>query len=75
METQQETISKWNLLTDQQKAAFGDRMISGPDSNLRAWCKTFENLSEWKKKSVLKNLPNTEAKYLNNIIGFGVGSS
>jgi hypothetical protein len=74
METTQQTIGKWNLLTDQQKAAFGDRMISGPDSNLRAWCKNFEYLSEWKKKSVLKCLPNTEAKYLNSIIGFGIGS-
>ena len=45
----------WNKLTDNEKMSFGDRWITH-DSNLKAWCKPFEELSELKKERVKKSL-------------------
>jgi len=63
----QEIITKWNALTDMQKRAFGDRFISH-ESNLYAWSKLFEDLSEDKKKKVLRALPDTSPETLNYVI-------
>lgn len=45
----------WNELTAQQKRAFGDRFITN-ESNLNAWNKDFEDLSELKKRQVMNSL-------------------
>lgn len=44
----------WNNLTDNQKISFGDRWITH-ESNLKAWCKPFEELSELKKQRVISH--------------------
>ena len=65
------TVEKWNALTDQQRASFGDRFITH-ETNLSAWVKDFESLSVHKQKMILKNFPNIEVSTLNYTIGFGV---
>jgi len=47
-------IKLWNSLTGMQKKSFGDRWISN-DSDLNAWNKPFNELSELKKQRVLKS--------------------
>ena len=44
-------IKKWNSLNGNQKRSFGDRWITH-DTNLDAWNKDFEDLSNLKKKRV-----------------------
>jgi len=60
-------METWNKLTAQQKRAFGDRFITN-ESNLNAWNKNFEDLSELKKRQV-KNFLNDEMIHtLNHLI-------
>ncbi|WCM42418.1 hypothetical protein MG290_01745 [Flavobacterium sp. CBA20B-1] len=68
---QESLIKDWNNLNDQQKAAFGDRYITH-DTNLRAWCKNFEDLSELKKQRVLRDFKEEYKEGLNNLIGYGI---
>ena len=64
-------IKKWNLLNGNQKRAFGDRWITH-DTNLDAWNKDFEDLSNLKKKRVLASIGDIEPKDLNNVVGSGI---
>ncbi|RRT94155.1 hypothetical protein [Empedobacter falsenii] len=66
-----ELVSKWNSLTADQKRAFGDRFITH-DTNLEAWNKTFEELSELKKTRVLKNIKLINSDNLNYVKGSGI---
>jgi succinate dehydrogenase flavin-adding protein (antitoxin of CptAB toxin-antitoxin module) len=63
------SIKKWNALSDQQKAEFGNMYITH-DTNLRAWCKDFKDLSELKQKRVLDSMPTYTPA--NCLIGFGI---
>ena len=65
------TIKLWNNLSDQKKVAFGDRYITH-ETNLRTWCKSFENLSELKKQRVLRDFTEANKHSLNNLIGYGI---
>lgn len=64
-------INKWDSLTNQQKAAFGDRWITH-ETNLSAWAKPFDELSDLKKKRVIENIGNIEPEHLNSVKGFGI---
>ena len=64
-------IKKWNSLNGNQKRAFGDRWITH-DTNLDAWNKDFEDLSNLKKKRVLASIGDIEPKDLNNVVGSGL---
>lgn len=50
-----EKIQLWNNLPDQEKAAFGDMYITH-ESNLRAWVKDFDLLSQLKKDRVIQSI-------------------
>ena len=58
-------INTWNSLTPMQKRSFGDRLITH-ESNLNAWNKPFNELSEIKKHRVINSVINP--KLLNNTI-------
>lgn len=60
-------MKTWNKLTAQQKRAFGDRFITN-ESNLNAWDKNFEDLSEFKKRQVKKFLNDEMIHTLNYTI-------
>jgi succinate dehydrogenase flavin-adding protein (antitoxin of CptAB toxin-antitoxin module) len=62
-------IKKWDALSAQQKAEFGNMYITH-DTNLRAWCKYFNQLSELKQKRVLDSMPTYTPP--NCLIGFGI---
>lgn len=49
-----EIIEKWNNLTPLSKRAFGDKFISN-ESNLNAWNKSFNQLSDLKQNRILEN--------------------
>ena len=66
-------IKKWNSLNGNQKRAFGDRWITH-DTNLGAWNKDFEDLSNLKKKRVLSSIGDIEPKDLNHVVGSGIAS-
>lgn len=67
--TTEQKISKWNNLTATQKSEFGDRMITH-DTNLQAWQKDFNDLSESKKQKILNNIEN--ASMPGTLIGTGI---
>ena len=60
-------IVKWNNLNGIEKRAFGDRWITN-DSNLESWNKSFEDLSDLKKKRVLSGIENVDKNNLNYVI-------
>ena len=66
-------IKKWNSLNGNQKRAFGDRWITH-DTNLDAWDKDFEDLSNLKKKRVLSSIGDIGPKDLNHVVGSGIAS-
>lgn len=51
----QEITTKWNGLTATEKMGFGDRMITH-ESDMYAWNKEFEELSDSKKEAIMKNI-------------------
>lgn len=53
--TREEIITKWNGLTATEKMGMGDRMITH-ESDLHAWNKNFDDLSDAKKEMVIKNM-------------------
>ena len=59
-------IKKWNSLTSSQKRAFGDRWITH-ESNLDAWNKKFEDLSNLKQQRVLANINGIDKRTLNYV--------
>ena len=64
-------IKKWNSLNGAQKRAFGDSWITH-DTNLDAWNKDFEDLSNLKKERVLASIGDIEPKDLNHVVGSGI---
>lgn len=64
----QAKIEKWNNLPAQHKADFGNKWITH-DTNLRAWCKPFEELSKLKQDSVLQSIDNF---VYSGLIGYGI---
>ena len=64
-------IKKWNSLNGDQKRAFGDRWITH-DTNLDAWDKDFEDLSNLKRERVLASIGDIEPKDLNLVVGSGI---
>lgn len=64
-------INKWNGLNSSQKCAFGDRFITH-ETNLNAWNKNFDDLSELKKKRVIENIGDINPENLNFVKGSGI---
>ena len=64
-------IKKWDSLNGNQKRALGDRWITH-DTNLGAWDKDFEDLTNLKKKRVLSSIGDIDPKYLNLVRGSGI---
>lgn len=64
----QAKIKKWNNLPAQHKADFGNKWITH-DTNLRAWCKPFEELSRLKQDRVLQSIDNF---VYSGLIGYGI---
>lgn len=53
--THEEVITKWDGLTATEKMGMGDHMITH-ESDLNAWNKNFDDLSDGKKEMVIKNI-------------------